>query len=447
VDCTFKSCSAQTVFSEQFCGFSQNFANFSRRCFFKACRFFTLLGRILAPTAPNCMKPPQKATKHGKERWMVDLRSLGGGRHFFPTEAEAQRFQAGAIQDKDAFGRLAFDMPHDTRIRYLRAERKLMDAGATIDDAVEFYLRTHKPAALKPISEAVTECLAAKRSAGRRPRYLEQFAYSLQSLAASVGGETFCSDVTHQQVEAWLANPKWGARHKNGKLIDARTLFMFARKRGWCTQDPCGAIERFTLDDRPPDILTIEQVKRLFVACQDKKKGRPGLLPFLALGIFCGIRPEEIKRLAWSSVNIETGYVEVSSSVSKTRQRRLVKIQPNAIEWLRLKGDLPPLNWRRRFATVRKLAGFRLAKGAKRGESWPHDAMRHSFCSYSLPVYGASQTAAWAGHSESMLFKHYRELVTLEAAREFWSITPESITKSPGTSTRTARQGLSSNRT
>ena len=55
---------------------------------------------------------------------------------------------------------------------------------------------------------------------------------------------------------------------------------------------------------------------------------------------------------------------------------------------------------------------------------WPHDGMRHSFVSYGLPLHGAAQVALWAGHSEAVLFAHYRELVTKEAAAEFWRIAP-----------------------
>ena len=37
----------------------------------------------------------------------------------------------------------------------------------------------------------------------------------------------------------------------------------------------------------------------------------------------------------------------------------------------------------------------------------------------------AAKTALQAGHSEEMLFGHYREIVTAETAAEFWELTPE----------------------
>lgn len=60
-----------------------------------------------------------------------------------------------------------------------------------------------------------------------------------------------------------------------------------------------------------------------------------------------------------------------------------------------------------------------------KGFPWPHDVMRHSFCSYALPKYGATKTAEWAGHSEQILFQHYRERVKPEDVERFWNILPK----------------------
>lgn len=45
--------------------------------------------------------------------------------------------------------------------------------------------------------------------------------------------------------------------------------------------------------------------------------------------------------------------------------------------------------------------------------------------SYHLAAFeSAAKTALEAGHSEQMLFNHYRAVVTQETALEFWSIRP-----------------------
>ena len=58
-------------------------------------------------------------------------------------------------------------------------------------------------------------------------------------------------------------------------------------------------------------------------------------------------------------------------------------------------------------------------------EAWPHDCLRHSFCSYYLAYHeDAAETALQAGHTEGILFKHYRALVEKEEAEKFWKLMP-----------------------
>jgi hypothetical protein len=60
------------------------------------------------------------------------------------------------------------------------------------------------------------------------------------------------------------------------------------------------------------------------------------------------------------------------------------------------------------------------------GVNWPQNVTRHSFVSYHLAQFqNAGKTALEAGHSEQMLFNHYRELVTSDEAAAFWAITPQ----------------------
>jgi integrase len=93
-----------------------------------------------------------------------------------------------------------------------------------------------------------------------------------------------------------------------------------------------------------------------------------------------------------------------------------VSISPNLKQWLALGGDLPLTNKRKRLARVLKIAQLK----------WQPDIMRHSFASYHLAYHqSADKTALELGHRDSkMLFAHYRELVTKEAAQSYWDIRP-----------------------
>ena len=114
------------------------------------------------------------------------------------------------------------------------------------------------------------------------------------------------------------------------------------------------------------------------------------------------------------NILLDRGVIEVPAKKSKTRRRRLIVIQPNLRDWLALEAELRPVSP----MTVR--AVVRQSK-----VEWHHNVTRHSFVSYHLAQFqNAAKTALEAGHTEQMLFAHYRELVTQEQAAEFWAIQP-----------------------
>ena len=59
------------------------------------------------------------------------------------------------------------------------------------------------------------------------------------------------------------------------------------------------------------------------------------------------------------------------------------------------------------------------------GIPWPPNGLRHSYISYRIAeVKNAAQVALEAGNSPTIIFKHYRELVTEEDARAWFGIYP-----------------------
>jgi integrase len=135
----------------------------------------------------------------------------------------------------------------------------------------------------------------------------------------------------------------------------------------------------------------------------------------LAVCYFGGIRSAEAYRLR--EEDIRGGWIHVPAVKSKTRTRRLVRIRPTLAAWLAEGGELGPMSPRRVREVVRKS-----------GVSWSHNVARHSWVSYAVASdQDAASVALEAGHAESVLFRHYRELVTPEAAEEFWATVPRTL--------------------
>jgi integrase len=134
----------------------------------------------------------------------------------------------------------------------------------------------------------------------------------------------------------------------------------------------------------------------------------------LALRYFAGLRTSEATAI--EELEIKTEFIEVTARKAKTRRRRLVPVLPVLRAWLDLGGALPLAQVNNRLRAVVVAAGV----------PWPNNAPRHSFVSYHLAKFqNAGQTALLAGHGEQMLFNHYREIVTSQAAEEFFNLFPQ----------------------
>lgn len=257
--------------------------------------------------------------------------------------------------------------------------------------------------------EAINELLIAKGAKGVRHRYLVQLRLSLCSFVDSVG-DIRLDAITPKLIEQWLFRPEWGTHARRSYLIDLRTLLSFCVRREYLDRSPADAVETPRPERRAPAIHTPEQVAAVL---DTARRLDLDVCRLLAVQYFAGVRPAEAARL--TDADIRDGYVIVEAGKAKTRQRRLVPVEPALAAWLALGGSLPVRNRVRRYYQVREAAGV----------PWAHDVTRHTFCSYHL-AHGksAAVTALVAGHSETMLHAHYRALVSGEAAAAFWSIVP-----------------------
>jgi integrase len=170
------------------------------------------------------------------------------------------------------------------------------------------------------LQTCIDELIAAKRAANRRPRYVDSLEHYLRQFSTGQELKNLC-DLTFLDLENWLA--KYGnASTKITWVSRFSALFSFAVRRGYVTANPCDRLEKISVDRKPPFILPPAQSKRILAATPTV------LIPYLVLGMFAGIRPEEIMRMKWSDVDLETKTARVDG---KTRQRRIVPLPEIAV--------------------------------------------------------------------------------------------------------------------
>ena len=212
------------------------------------------------------------------------------------------------------------------------------------------------------------------------------------------------------------------------------SFFNFAIKKEYRSRNPITNIPIPKMEWNPPVVLTIAEATALIKTAyqtHQSANGRGsgfGLLPFVALGLFAGIRSSELLQLKWTDIKLDRKLVTISSRIAKGRQMRNIDLDENCVQWLRLvertTGNISPPAFAKKFKALTLKAGF---------PDWREsrlNSMRHSYGTYyfSKPQ-NANETAAQLGHrgGDQVLFEFYRSLATREEGERYFSITPESI--------------------
>jgi len=370
----------------------------------------------------------RKERRATREYWVVALgkRYTGGTRQrrYFATRKEANDFVSQSEEARRKLGQEAFVLPISLRAEAFACWHRLKSLGSTLTEAVEFFIRNcPQPETAKSMETLKEEFLKSRKAMNCRPRTLLQYESYLRVICCEFG-KTDVRGILRQDIEDWLEESEWSPRTRKNYLVTYTTILNFAVAKGCRTDNPAASIDRPILDDRPVGILTVQQAKSLL---RTTMKSEPSMVAALAIGLFAGLRRSEFFLLDWSEIDLDRRTIEVKGIKAKTRQRRLVHMEDNLLEWLvphsKENGSIVPLGTIDAFSDRLR----RLAQDS--GISpWPHNAMRHSFGSYLLGrTKDENQTAAEMGNSPGVIFRHYRALVKDADVTEYWRITPTSV--------------------
>lgn len=315
------------------------------------------------------------------------------------------------------------------------AFRRCKAAEMTLTEAVAFAIKHYRPTGGKIlVSDAIKELITFKTRMGKRPRYLEKLEAKLLRFARFLPAKATLNEVTKKNIETYLSALNQAPA---GEIIEARhisVLFGWGRNKGYVAENPVTGIEKPEIDQKPPSILTPSAALTLLKVSAE-------LTPWVVIGLFAGLRPEETQKLAWEDIDFTRRHIDLPASKAKDRNRRIVPFLGHLEEWLlpyrQPSGSIAPLNFRKRFWAMCERAGYRVPKGkseagSKPATGWPKDVLRHCFGSYHLAKWKSSgATAELMGHRDAkMLYKHYRDVIKEEADVEaFWEISPDQLAR------------------
>ncbi len=275
---------------------------------------------------------------------------------------------------------------------------------------------------------AVQETLASKRD--RRPRTLQDIRYVMGRLLRECPelGKRHISCIKTSDCQEYLDKSFHSLRQRFKARVLLHGVFVVAKKRGWCRENPVEGVEVPYVAENRIRALTLDEVMRLreavFMGPELKQCG-----PALGVMLYAGIRPAETRRLRWRDIDLRENVINVMPNHSKTGGSRHVTIYPVLKHWLdQFPHGLPedticPVYWELKWKKLRAVAGW----GNKPGlQPWIQDCLRHTFASYHAKYFKSFDILQIEmGHFSSALLRtRYLNMegVTSENAEIFWNM-------------------------
>jgi integrase len=359
-----------------------------------------------------------QSTHRGRPAWIVDIPASFTEKRkkkLFRSRGEAEEYVRKSFKNAREVGLRAAFISSGREQKLLRLGAWLESQGIDPDSVPGLLGNRSVPRDGTTILQAVARFLEGKRGQGCRPKYLQKLDRTLR-LFMTNRGELAVGQITVDAVEEFLGKNGYRPATRKSYRSDLGAFFAWCVRRGYRLDNPILATDTPILDDKAPGILTASEVRDLLDATQ---RHSPRLVPWVCLVLFGGLRPDEARRISWE--DIREGFVHIEGAKAKTRRRRLVPISDQLAAWIdaarAVEAPLPPIGWDRDWRRARDRAGLK--------DKYSHNALRHSFASYHFALHRrASETAAIMGHSEAMLFRHYRERVNPREAEAFFGLLP-----------------------
>ena len=293
----------------------------------------------------------------------------------------------------------------------------MLPEGITLLECAKFYLACKVAAIPITVEDAMDKFIASRRAMLREVS-VKWYEKTLNRFLEDIKDIQSLGDLDRARIERAIECRTPSMRNALIRVLSA--FFTWAVKSGYAPSNPVKDIEKLRLNRPKRAVLTTEQARAVLAICEYLN---PSVTPYLAVGLFAGIRPYEMRKLRPS--DFKHGYIHLGADVAKTSSERTVPIRDNLAAWLK---KYPPSEGIASVAdititrTLRKLFACVGVEDRK-------DILRHSYASFAYEMTGdAARVAAELGHADtSMLFRHYRGLVPPGSGAEYFSVTPESV--------------------
>jgi integrase len=350
-----------------------------------------------------------------------------GRRRHFSTKARAklERDKARALFNRE--GQLAVGMDEGHRRDAAQAVR-LLPTGWTLIQCVQFVAdHVKRTTQVLSVEEAVNRFLTTKEQTS--DYHSNDLTRRLKRWAETTDRTQPIHAVTKQEIESYLA--RYSAQNFINHRAALSNLFGYALKIGATPENPVSSIDKPRIKRARPAILKEQEFATLLDRARTQR--RFDILSWLVLGGLVGLRPYEALRLEWTGIQFQTCEIRLEPGWTKTHRARVIPLQPNALEWLRLvaahtlqkTGRVMPSasTWNNRWRRWRQEEDTPLPLPWWVGKD---DVLRHSFGTYRAAILRNSHNLAEEmGNSIAIVRTYYDAVVSPSVAKLWWRITRE----------------------
>ncbi len=224
-----------------------------------------------------------------------------------------------------------------------------------------------------------------------------------------------------EQCLEWLAETfKTPRLFINGRSA-LSSVFSHAIRRGWAAENKVMYVDKPPCKEGRITALPLNDCKLLLKLATEKFNGE--CLPAVAMLMYAGIRPAELRRLKTQNICLEENVISIPARHSKTGGSRHVNLQAplrKIISATSFTADTPiiPKNWERKWRIIR--SNFM----KQTGKSLAPDILRHTFASYHAKRFANFPALQMdMGHSNAnQLRTRYLNMdgIGRDDAKEFW---------------------------
>jgi len=311
--------------------------------------------------------------------------------------------------------------------------------GATLRDAVTFFLANHKRTKLEPKTFVECEAVFLKHQKNNNISSIQ-----LRTLEKHYRrfkkdfGTRKIDEITTLEITDWLATRTdeksgrpWSAKTKASVLGSLVSLSLFAQEILKAIPDT-GKTE-FQKVRRPKkdakekvEIYTAAAIETLLLTAIEHDID---LIPAIVVGCFEGLRPFEFHAegadrppLTWEEINWTDQFLHVTGQKVRSKATRDIPLHDVTVAWLKPFAKLKGPMWTYKQAYTKKMNALR----EKAEVQSIYDGFRHSYASYRVRQLkgNLSQLAEEMGNSPAEIVDSYKRNVSDEEADAWFSRMP-----------------------